>query len=95
MTNGVNELAVKRPVTTLAPGRQRVTDCLPPTIDHPDGLPRLLVLIPVGSLVLAGLLIIALSRLAGAPVLAPSHSLPGADAEAQVDGPAIAEIEVR
>ncbi len=95
MANGVNELAVKRPATTLASGRQRVTDCVPRTLDHHDGLPRLLVLIPVGSLVLAGLLIIALSRLAGAPVLAPSHSFLGADAENQMDGLGIAESEVR
>jgi hypothetical protein len=45
-----------------------------PNADRDDDLLRLLVLIPAGSVVIAGLLVIALSRIAEAPTLAPSDT---------------------
>jgi hypothetical protein len=87
MVTGVNALVAKRPAAALAPVRQPITD-------H-DGLLRLLVLVPVGSLLMAGLLVIALPMIVGAPGPAPSHSSSGADADVQADLASIAEIELR
>jgi hypothetical protein len=68
-------------------------------VDRDNGVVRLLVLVPTGSIVMAGLLIIALSRTAGTPAIPPSQSSTAADAEGQVeartDGPLITEDEVR
>jgi hypothetical protein len=87
MVNGINALVAKRPTAALAPVRQ-------PIADH-DGLLRLLVLVPVGSLLMAGLLVIVLSTIVGAPSPAPSHSSSGADVDVQADFASTAEIELR
>ena len=95
MANGLNAFDVKRPAAALAPVYQFMVDYFLPGVDRDDGLLRLLVLVPAGSLVIAGLLVIALSRLVGTPALAPSQSSSGADAEFQMDVPLVTEIEVR
>ena len=97
--SGVTAFGVKRPAAALPPVHQRMIDYLLALVDRDNRAVRLLVLVPAGSLVMAGLLIIALSRIAGTPALAPSQSSTAADAEGQVearmDVPLLTEDEVR
>ena len=72
MTNRAHAVTVERPAAAVAPVHQRMVDHHPPDVDRDDDLLRLLVLIPAGSFVIAGLLAIALSRIAEAPNQAPS-----------------------
>lgn len=86
MVNGINALVAKRSTTARAPVGRPNPDL--------DGL-RLLVLIPLGSLLMAGLLILALSRIVGVPGPGPSPSSAGADVGVQADFDLITEIELR
>lgn len=54
---------------------------------HLDGMPGLLVLIPIGSLVLAALLILALARISTAPVGASVRGAFEGNAEVRGDSP--------
>lgn len=74
MTNRVNAVAVERRAAAVAPVHPRMVDHFLPHVDRDDDLLRLLVLIPAGSIVIAGLLAIALSGIAEAPTLAPGDS---------------------
>ena len=74
MTNRVDAIAVERRAAAVAPAHQRTVDHFLPNVDRDDYLLRLLVLIPAGSVVIAGLLAIALSRIAEAPILEPSDT---------------------
>jgi hypothetical protein len=85
MTNEVIVLGVKRLASAVASSRQRMTDRIRGRMKRGDGLSGLLVLIPVGSLVFAGLLIIALSRISGVPSVAPDRASFGANVEVQAD----------
>lgn len=89
MVNGINALFAKRSTTALAPVGHPNTDH-----DDHDGL-RLLVLVPLGSLLMAGLLVLALSRMVGVPGPASSHSTSGADVDVRADFDSIAGIELR
>lgn len=87
MLNGINTLVAKRPTATLAPVRR-------PNPDHDDSL-RLLVLVPLGSLFMAGLLVLALARMVGVPGPAPSHSSSGVDVDMQAELASLADLELQ
>ncbi len=84
MTNRANAVAVEQPATTVTPVHQRIVDHFLPHIDRDAELLRLL-LIPAGSLVIAGILALALSRIAEAPTLEPSDSSYQADMESRAE----------
>jgi len=94
MMKGVEALVATRPGAAQAPAPQRIADHFPTPVDHDEGLPRWLVLIPVVSLMMAGLLIMVLSTFVPAPPPSPSPASFTADEEVQVDLPVIDEIEV-
>jgi len=58
-----------------------------------EGLPWLLLLLPVGSLAFAALLIIALSWISGAPSPALDRATSGEDVEMRMESPVIEETE--
>ena len=94
MVNRVKTLVAPRPVTAQAPAPQRIIDHFPARINHGEDLAPWLVVIPVISLMMAGLLIMVLSTFVAAPPLSPSPSSSDADEEVQVNLPVIDEIEV-
>lgn len=73
------------PVASPTPVGRRVAEHVLGRLDRVEAWPLLLVLMPVGSLVVAGLLGIALSRISGAPVPVPTHSFARAGSEVQAD----------
>ena len=79
IANRVAAFAVKRRVAVRPPTARN---------EREDGGMGWLVLVPVGSLLIAGLLVVALSWIAGGPVLQPAPSSVGADVEVQ-------DLEVR
>jgi len=95
MMNRVEALVVERSAAAQAPALQeRIADHLQAPVDHDEGLPPWLFLIPVVSLVMSGLLIMVLSTFVGALPLSPSPSPSSADEELTVNLPVIDEIEV-
>lgn len=92
MAHTVNTLTT-RPTTAQHSNRRRVTDDPLTSTDHGDGLPRLIILVPVGSLLVVGLLFIALARFVGAPGLTPNHSHSRGYADVHVELPAKADVE--
>jgi len=97
MVNRVKTLVAPRPVTAQAPAPQRIIDHFPARIDHGEDLAPWLVVIPVISLMMAGLLIMVLSTFVKAPPRPPGPSSSDADEkvqEAQGDLPVIDEIDV-
>jgi hypothetical protein len=89
MAHTLNTFAT-RATTAQHSNRPRATDDLLASTDHDDGILRLLMLVPVGSLLVAGLLLIALARIVGAPAL--THSPSREYADAHMESPAMADV---
>jgi len=97
MVNRVKTLVVTRPVGAQAAVPRRIVDNFPARVDRGEGFASWLVVLPVISLMIAGLLIMMLSTFVKAPPRPPGPSSSDADEkvqEAQGDLPVIDEIDV-
>jgi hypothetical protein len=92
MANRVEALGVSRSADAPKPARHPMTSHFRARIRHDERLPRWLILIPLGPLVIVTLLIISLSRIVLAPSLAPTAARSGADAEVHVHVPVADEL---
>jgi hypothetical protein len=71
-----------------------MTNRFPARVDPGEGIAPELVVIPLISLILAGLLIMVLATFVDTPPLSPSSSSSDSDEEVRTDLPVIDEIEV-
>jgi len=94
MVNRVKTLVAPRPVTAQAPAPQRIIDHFPARIDHGEDLAPWLVVIPVISLMMAGLFIMVLSTFVEVRSPSPSRLSSDTQEDVEVGLPVIDEVEI-
>lgn len=87
-------LGARRPAAAPAPARGHVTDHATPRTASDQRVPRWLVLVPLGLMVMLGLLVIALSWMVGGLEPAPTPPPARADVDVELTVPVIDETEV-
>ena len=94
MASGFEALGARRQAAAPSPARGHVADHPATRTGYDQRFPRWLVLMPLGSIVLTGVLVIVLSWMVGEPGRAPTPSPARADVDIEINVPVIDETEV-
>jgi len=77
----------------MPPVRDRIADPIRAGVHHAERWPRWIILLPLGSLVVIGLLVMSLSRMVLAPGLGSMPPASGAGVEVEVLVPVASELD--